>query len=170
MQAIVHVAGVVKARHASLFQVVNAEGAGRLAAVCREVAPDAVFVLVSSLAARAPQLSPYAASKRGGELAVTQALGGGAWIVRPSAIYGPGDRATLGLFRAAAVSPILPRLRPEVAIPLIHVQDAASAIAALAGSDRGPPHRSPSATAGRQATGWARSSARRPSPWVDAPS
>ena len=136
-QAIVHVAGLVKARRTTLFQAINAEGSGRLAAVAREVAPNAVFILVSSLAARAPRLSPYARSKRDGEIAVERALDGEAWIVRPPAIYGSGDRATLGLFQAAALSPVLPVLRREVRLPLIHVQDAASAIATLAGAAAG---------------------------------
>ena len=131
-QAVVHVAGLVKARRAAVFEAVNAAGAGRIAAAAREVAPSATFVLVSSLAARAPHLSAYAQSKREGELAVAQALDGKAWIVRPPAIYGPGDRATLGLFQAAAASPFLPVLRREVRLPLIHVHDAAFVIAALA--------------------------------------
>ncbi len=130
--AVVHIAGLVKARRPSQFDDVNAAGAGRMAAAAREVAPDAAFILVSSLAARAPQLSAYARSKRGGELAVAEALDGKAWIVRPPAIYGPGDRATLGLFQAALMSPALPVLRRQVRLPLVHVQDAASAIAALA--------------------------------------
>ena len=131
-QAVIHVAGLVKARRAAVFDEVNAAGAGRMAAAAREVAPDAAFVLVSSLAARAPHLSAYAHSKRKGELAVGQTLDGKAWIVRPPAIYGPGDRATLGLFQAAAGSPVLPVLRQEVRLPLVHVHDAAFAIAALA--------------------------------------
>ena len=131
-QAVIHVAGLVKARRAAEFEEVNAAGAGRMAAAAREVAPEAAFLLVSSLAARAPQLSAYARSKRGGELAVLQALDGKAWIVRPPAIYGPADRATLGLFQAAAVSPVLPVLGREVRLPLIHVHDAAASIAALA--------------------------------------
>ncbi len=131
-QAVIHVAGLVKAHRAALFHEVNAEGAGRLAAAAREAAPDAAFVLVSSLAARAPRLSAYAASKREGELAVTRALEGRARILRPPAIYGPGDRATLGLFQAAAALPVLPVLHREVRLPLVHVQDAASAVVALA--------------------------------------
>ncbi len=133
-QAVIHVAGLVKARHPASFHEVNAEGAGRLAAAARAVAPDAAFVLVSSLAARAPHLSAYARSKHEGELAVTRALQGRACILRPPAIYGPGDRATLSLFQAASALPVLPVLRREVRAPLIHVQDAASAIVALAGS------------------------------------
>ncbi len=136
-QAIIHVAGVVKARRTALFQEVNAEGAARLAAAALESAPDAVFILVSSLAARAPHLSAYAQSKRDGERAVAQTLGGRAWIVRPPAIYGPGDRETLGLFQAASTSPVLPVLRREVRLPLIHVEDAATAIVSLAASPGG---------------------------------
>ncbi len=134
-QAVIHVAGVVKARRPALFHEVNAEGARRLAAAAREAAPHAAFVLGSSLAARAPQLSAYARSKHEGERAVTAALEGRACILRPPAIYGPGDRATLGLFQAAAALPVLPVLHREVRLPLIHVQDAAAAVVALAGSE-----------------------------------
>ena len=135
-QAIIHVAGLVKARRPSLFQEVNVAGAERLAGLAREVAPGASFLLVSSLAARAPHLSAYARSKRDGELAVRHVFGDSAWIVRPPAVYGPGDREILGLFRAAAISPVLPVLRREPRVPQLHVQDAAAAIATLAALER----------------------------------
>ena len=131
-EAVIHMAGLVKACRRSDFEATNARGAAFAAAAARDVAPGAVFVLVSSLAARAPQLSAYAASKRAGETAVATALGGRAWIVRPPALYGPEDPHTLPLFRAAAVSPVLPVLRREARLPLLHVQDAARTIAALA--------------------------------------
>src|SRR5690606_9503434 len=58
------------------------------------------LALVSSLAARAPTLSAYAASKREAEKAL-DAVNGLDWCaVRPPLVYGPGDRATLPLFRA----------------------------------------------------------------------
>ena len=58
------------------------------------------FVHVSSLAAREPKLSLYGASKyRSEELVMRSGLD---WaIVRPPAVYGPGDRETLELFRMA---------------------------------------------------------------------
>ena len=89
---VVHAAGLVKAHSRAEFLSVNANGAGRLAAVAARDAPGARFVLVSSQAARVPELSPYAASKRAGEAAVASALGGAPWVVlRPCVIYGPWD-------------------------------------------------------------------------------
>ena len=131
---VVHAAGLVKARDARAFEAVNACGARAMALAARQAAPDAAFVLASSLAARAPHLSAYAASKRGGEQAVADVLEGRAWIVRLPALYGPEDRQTLPLFRAAAASPILPVLGPDVRLPFLHVEDAAHALAALAAS------------------------------------
>lgn len=136
--AVVHAAGLIKARREAAFRAVNVTGAERVATVARAQAPGAAFVLVSSLAARAPGLSAYARSKRDAEDAVQQALGGGAQVVRPCALYGPGDRETLGLFRAAAASPVLPVLHDDARICLMHAADAARAVAALAGRAAGP--------------------------------
>lgn len=124
---VVHTAGLIKARDRRAFEVVNVEGARRLAE-----AATGPMLLVSSLAAREPSLSDYAASKRLGEEAVRRLLGDRLTIVRPPALYGPGDPETLPLFKAAAVSPILPLLDPGARIALMHVHDAARQIAALA--------------------------------------
>lgn len=45
----------------------NVEGVARLVQAARELHPLPRFLLISSLAAREPQLSDYGASKRGGE-------------------------------------------------------------------------------------------------------
>ena len=97
--AVIHVAGVVNASDREGFRLGNVAGtmaivdATRLAGVRR-------LVHVSSLAAREPQLSDYGWSKARAETIVAaSALD---WtIVRPPAIYGPGDREMLELFRAA---------------------------------------------------------------------
>ena len=69
LEAVVHVAGLTKARREAEFFAVNRDGSARLAeAVAAAAAPGARCVLVSSMAAREPRLSPYAASKRGAEL------------------------------------------------------------------------------------------------------
>ena len=60
VDAVIHAAGLIKARRVGDFQTVNRDGTARLAAV----AAGLPFLLLSSLAAREPQLSPYAASKR----------------------------------------------------------------------------------------------------------
>jgi nucleoside-diphosphate-sugar epimerase len=131
---VVHVAGLVKARTPAGFGPVNVEGARRMAEAAARRAPDAHFIMVSSLSARAPHLSAYAASKAAGEAAVRQVLAPERLtVVRPSAIYGPGDRETLALFRAVARLPVLPSPGPPSArLALIHVADAARQIAALA--------------------------------------
>jgi nucleoside-diphosphate-sugar epimerase len=145
-KAVFHVAGLVKARSRAEFQAVNVEGARRLAEAAARKAPQAHVVLVSSLAAREPRLSAYAASKRAGELAAEQVLGPQLTVARPAAVYGPGDRETLRLFRAAARSPLLPTFDPRARLALVHVEDAARQIVELAA---GAPGRSVAVCDGR---------------------
>ncbi len=122
--AIVHAAGLIKARDPADFMAVNRDGTARLSARASGVP----FLLLSSLAAREPGLSSYAASKRAAE----QVLDGrcSAWLaIRAPAVYGPGDRETLAYFRAVARG-IAPRPRVAGArLSLIHVADLAEALA-----------------------------------------
>ncbi len=130
---VVHAAGLIKAPSRPEFLRVNRDGTAALAGITRAQAPGANFLLISSLAAREPSLSDYAFSKRQAEVvaeAVFAGQEGRFAIIRPPAIYGPWDRATLGFFRASLL-PVVPVLgRGRVAV--IHARDAASAIAALA--------------------------------------
>lgn len=126
---VVHVAGLIKARSRAAFDKGNVEGARQVALAAK--AAGARMILVSSLAAREPQLSDYAGSKRGGEDAAREAFGDDLTIVRPPAIYGPGDIETLRLFTMASQSPVLPVLDPEARMAWIHVDDAAAFIAQL---------------------------------------
>ncbi|PXA93199.1 epimerase [Caulobacter sp. D5] len=123
--AVIHAAGLIKAASRAGFDKVNVAGAVAVAEAAREA--GARLVLISSLAAREPQLSDYAASKRAGEEAALAALPS-ALIIRPPAIYGPGDRETLGLFAAAGKSRLLPVLSPASRVAMIHVHDAAGQI------------------------------------------
>lgn len=129
---VIHAAGAIKGDPPLLMEV-NRDGAARLAQVAgRYAAPHAQLLLISSLAARSPELSAYGASKRAGEVAAAEAFPPERLtIVRPPAIYGPGDRETFTIFKAAALSPVLPLLSPKARLALIHVQDAAEAIVAL---------------------------------------
>jgi nucleoside-diphosphate-sugar epimerase len=133
---IVHAAGAVKARNAELFFATNAMGTERLLGAAAAVNPKAAFIHVSSLAAREPTLSPYAASKLAGEDKVTRLAGDRPWtIVRPPAVYGPGDLELLPLFRLARFG-LLPVPATEGArFSLIHVSDLADAVMALAQSN-----------------------------------
>lgn len=127
-EVVIHVAGLIKAASLEGFNAVNRDGARAAALAARSA--GARFILVSSLAAREPQLSNYAASKRAGEEAVRD-VSPDALIVRPPAIYGPGDTETLELFKIASRSPILPVLSPASRIAMIHVQDAAAKLVAF---------------------------------------
>ena len=134
--AVVHGAGLTAAPDRNAFFRVNRDGTERIARIARDAAPDARFVLVSSLAARAPWLSDYAASKRAGEDAARAIYADAPdklVIVRPPAIYGPGDLGTLAIFRAAQ-HPIVP-VFGDGHIALVHVTDAAASLARLAMGD-----------------------------------
>jgi nucleoside-diphosphate-sugar epimerase len=122
--AVVHAAGLIKARTDQDFLTINRDSAALLSAL----APDAHLVLLSSLAAREPGLSAYGASKRAGEAVV--ATRSASWtIVRAPAVYGPGDRETLAYFRAVKLG-IAPQPRlPSARLSLVHVADLAEALA-----------------------------------------
>ena len=131
--AVIHVAGLIKATSRAEFLAVNRDGAAAVARRARERCPCAHFVLVSSLAARHPELSDYAASKRAGEDAARQAFGGPITVVRPPAVYGPGDRETLAFFQLARQK-LVPLLGPpDARAAMIHVADLCDLITRLAG-------------------------------------
>ena len=130
---VIHGAGLIKAATRDAFFAVNEGGSVALGSAVADHAPGARLLVVSSLAATRPELSHYAASKRAGEVAAIGSYGGGNWvIIRPPAIYGPWDRETLSLFKAAS-GPVVPVMGgPDARIAMIHVQDAVGAIVALA--------------------------------------
>ncbi len=130
--AVVHCAGAIRGAAASEFRKVNVDGVARLAAAAADQHPPPRFLLISSLAAREPQLSPYAASKRDGEDTLRSAAGGMMWtVLRPPAVYGPGDRETLPLVRCMqfGVSPVL-GVR-DARFSLLYVEDLAEAVGRL---------------------------------------
>ena len=136
--AVVHLAGAITAVKPDDYFSVNAQGSAALAeAALRQGVKR--FVHISSLAARVPSLSAYGASKRAGEDAISK-LGGqlNTVIIRPPAVYGPGDRGTLPLIkeltRGIATIPA-PR---HARFSLIHVGDLARIIVrAIEGKEKG---------------------------------
>jgi nucleoside-diphosphate-sugar epimerase len=117
--AVIHVAGVINAPDSAGFEAGNVKGTLAMLAAAT-AAGTRRFVHVSSLAAREPKLSQYGASKaRSEELVEGSGLD---WVVvRPPAVYGPGDKETLELFRMAKAGFIL--LPPRGRLSLIHVDD-----------------------------------------------
>ncbi len=129
--AVVHCAGAVRGSTQAEFDRTNADGVANLARACRGLHPSPRFLLLSSLAAREPSLSPYARSKRRGEEALAREAGALPWAaLRPPAVYGPGDRELLPLFRwmARGLAPVLSA--SDARFSLLFVGDLADAVAA----------------------------------------
>ena len=144
VEAVVHPAGLIKARSEAEFRAVNEEGTSNLLKAIEERAPDLRrFVYISSLSAHGPSLggaprpseaepkpvSAYGRSKLGGETATRNSgLAGRSVIFRMPVIYGPRDPALLPLFKAVRyrIAPLLRGGRNRLSI--IYASDAASAV------------------------------------------
>ncbi len=148
VEAIVHAAGLTKARSAAEFEAVNAGGTANLLAALGPAHPLRRFVLISSLGAHGPSedgqprpleappapVTAYGRSKLRAEEMVRSwaADGRPATIIRPPVIYGPRDRQLLPFFHLARW-----RLAPLLgggtnAISCVYVEDAARAAALTA--------------------------------------
>jgi nucleoside-diphosphate-sugar epimerase len=101
VDTIIHCAGAVRGGTESAFMRINEDAVRSLVNGAARESTLTRFLLVSSLAASSPEVSPYAASKRAGE-DVLNAMNSRttATIFRPPAVYGPGDTELLPLFKA----------------------------------------------------------------------
>lgn len=128
--AVLHIAGVVNVPTRAAFDAGNRIATEHVVAAARG-AGVARFVHVSSLAAREPGLSNYGWSKEGAERVVRAS--GLCWtIVRPPAVFGPGDKDMLDLFRVARRGIAT---APRGRLSAIYVDELARLLVAL-GADR----------------------------------
>ena len=110
------------------FEAVHEQGAKTIA---REAAAAGVarFVLVSGIGADPESGSPYIRARGRGERAVQQVFPG-ATIVRPSAMFGPGDALFSTLAHLARLLPVLPLIcGGRMRMQPVYVEDVAEAIA-----------------------------------------
>ena len=136
--AIVHCAGTVRGATRAGFERINADGTRRLVHVAASASAAPRFLLMSSLAARMPQLSAYAASKRDGELAVEAAPDNVRWtVLRPPAVYGPGEKELRPLLRwvARGIAPLPAGSTGRFS--LLYVDDLATAVLRWLEADSG---------------------------------
>ena len=127
--AVIHCAGAVRGATRAQFNRVNVDGMARLVKLAVDQEPTPSFLSISSLAAREPHLSPYAASKREGEKVLVEKSDKLDWTVfRPSAIYGPGDRELMPVFHwmKKGIAPILGSGNGRFS--LLYVEDLVDAI------------------------------------------
>jgi len=140
--AAVHLAGLVSAVRDEDFIAANVDATRIVAEAARDAGVRLIHI--SSLAAAGPApvsaprsetdpprpITAYGRSKLAGER-VVQDTEGLRWIVlRPGAVYGPGDRAMLPLFRMAQRGALPLVGRAGAAYTMIHVADVVRAIAA----------------------------------------
>jgi nucleoside-diphosphate-sugar epimerase len=144
VDAVVHVAGLVKARRPEEFFAVNAEGTKNLLGAAEAYTSGLKrFVYVSSLSAVGPSpdgkpipddspprpVTQYGRSKLAGEQAVLAAKDRiPVTVIRPPLIYGPRDRETLAFFTSVKRG-VLPVLGDGTnTLSVVYGEDCASAI------------------------------------------
>ena len=153
VDAIVHAAGIVKARKPADFFAVNAQGTKNLLDAALARGGIRRFVYVSSLAAMGPSadgqplsesaeprpVTHYGRSKLEAERAVL-AVGGRmpVTVIRPPMIYGPRDRETLAFFTSIQ-NGVLPMMGDGTnTLSVIYVEDCAAAVVRAATAQGAP--------------------------------
>lgn len=154
VDTVFHLAGRVRGRSRGEFLAANLEGTRNLLEAAREAGGVSRFIYVSSLSAAGPSpnglprreedptrpVSLYGESKLAAEEEVRRFRDSFAvTILRPAAVYGPGDRETLQLIRMAGRGW---RFQPGGAgstFSAIHVRDVVEGIILAAGRSGGEP-------------------------------
>lgn len=131
--AVIHVAGVVNAPDRAGFAESNITGTEAVVDAAKGTGVRR-FIHVSSLTAREPGLSNYGWSKAEAEQ-IVQASKLDWTIIRPTAIYGPGDMDMRDMFRIAMFG--LALLPPPGRMSVIEVTDLARLLLALVANDPG---------------------------------
>ncbi len=139
---IIHNAGLVKARDPNAFYTVNKQGTANVMAAAADTAGLKKLVYISSGAAAGPSqpgtilteedephpVTEYGRSKLAGEQVIREGSDKiNTVILRPSGVYGPGDKEMLAFFQIVDC-----RIRPYIGklnrrLKLVHVEDLARA-------------------------------------------
>jgi nucleoside-diphosphate-sugar epimerase len=127
-RAIIYCAGSVRGRSGVDFAAANIIGIKSLLAVLGDSERPPPVLLLSSLAASRPHLSDYAYSKSEGEKLLRQQQGIPWTILRPPAVYGPGDREMLPVLKMIRRGMIVHAGPRDQRLSLLHVDDLVNAI------------------------------------------
>ncbi|MDP1698493.1 MAG: NAD(P)-dependent oxidoreductase [Xanthomonadaceae bacterium] len=128
VSALVYCAGSVRGRVADDFRAANVHGVQHVIEALQGHGQPPPLLLVSSLAASRPHISDYALTKHEGEVVLHSRLDLPWTIMRPPALYGPGDQEMLPLLRwlRRGVAPVTGPLNQRLS--LLHVDDFADAV------------------------------------------
>jgi nucleoside-diphosphate-sugar epimerase len=132
---VVHGAGAVRGNSQADFDRVNVAGTAAVLQAISAQRRAPRLLLLSSIVAREPQISWYAHSKWAGEQVLLQFDEIDRIVLRPPAVYGPGDKEMLPIFQLMQRGIALVPGSPEARISLIYVADLVDAIIALLRSD-----------------------------------
>jgi len=128
--AVIYCAGSVRGRSLEDFSNANINGVRAMLEALERVPGAPPLLLVSSLAASRPQLSDYAFSKHAGEQLLLDKPSLDWTILRPPAVYGPGDKEMLPVLKMARRG-LLAHAGPiDQRLSLLHVDDLARAVLA----------------------------------------
>lgn len=129
--AVVNTVGLYVEGADGRFDDIHVAGAGRVA----ELAGAARLIHISGIGVDTLSASPYVRARARGEEAVRLACPD-AVILRPSALFGPGDALFTAYAKAVRSLPIVPLFgRGDAAIQPVYVGDVARAVAAALASD-----------------------------------
>ena len=126
---VIHCAATVRGNSFQEFAHTNIEGTKNILYAIARQKQSPRFLLISSLAARQPELSWYTRSKYLSEIQVIEYSEQLQWtILRPTAVYGPGDKELKPLFQAMrrGFLPVVGKRHNRFG--LIHVYDLVAAI------------------------------------------
>jgi len=130
VSAIIYCAGNVRGKDLNDFLPANVTGVKAILQALSSQASGAPILLISSLAASRPEISDYAQSKYLSEEIVRQTADVPWTILRPPAVYGPGDKEMLPVLKMARRGLIF-RAGPEnQRLSLLYADDLAAAILA----------------------------------------
>jgi len=128
--AVIYCAGSVRGRNPDDFSIANINGVRAMLEALGRVPEAPPLLLVSSLAAGRPQLSDYSFSKHAGEQLLLDRPSLAWTILRPPAVYGPGDREMLPVLKMARRGLLVYAGPADQRLSLLHVDDLARAVLA----------------------------------------
>lgn len=134
---VIHCAATVRGSSFQEFERTNVTGTENVLRVLTKQKHFPRFLLISSLAARQPELSWYAQSKYLSEQKLVECSDQLQWtIFRPTAVYGPGDKEMKPLFQLMhrGFFPIVGKMQNRFG--LIHVYDLIAAIQVWLNSEK----------------------------------
>ena len=126
---VVNLLGILAEGRPGDFQRIHAEGAALIARESKAAGAEAL-AHVSAIGADAASDSLYARSKAEGERLVAEAFPGAA-ILRPSLLFGPGDKFFNRFATMAQVAPVMPVFFGDTRMQPAYAGDVADAIATV---------------------------------------